>query len=111
MPLVFTPSSLSLSNMRVRSYESFCVLLMVGIFFLASCSHLSQKSANDVFQSENPTYTIVDSEPGEGWSDVVYYHFYYKKPDDPNIYEHVYCFEYRNNKWEITSRYDPKQVK
>lgn len=108
MGMVMETSRLPFSEVWMRPYLFFPVLLLMGVMLVTSCSHLTQKSANDVFQQDNPTFTIVHSEPGEGWSDVVYYHFYYKKPDDPKTYEYVYCFEYRHDKWEITSRYEPK---
>ena len=85
------------------------VILIVGSLLVGSCSMVTRESANEIFLKENPTFQIVDSGPGEGWSDVVYWHFRYKTADDPTVREMVYCFEYRKDQWIITQRYEPKE--
>jgi hypothetical protein len=79
------------------------IIFLILVF--ASCGRLNQKSANEIFLSENPTYTIVYSAPGEGWDGVVYYHFEYKKPNDETVYKKIWCLEeQKDGTWKVTNR-------
>ncbi|MCC6826070.1 MAG: hypothetical protein IT172_10040 [Acidobacteria bacterium] len=54
---------------------------------------------------ENPTYTIVLSETGEGWEGVAYHHFLYKKPNEDKVYKEIWCFvQQENGTWKVTNR-------
>jgi hypothetical protein len=64
----------------------------------------------ETFLRENPTYTILYSETGEGWDGVAYHHFVYKKPNDENVYKEIWCFEQQNDgSWNVTQRWTPKE--
>ncbi len=89
-------------------------LRFLMLFFLAlvftSCGRLSQKTADEMFLNEHPTYTIVYSATGEGWQGVAYHHFEYKKPADENIYKEVWAFVRQDDgTWKVTSRWTPKE--
>lgn len=84
------------------------------LLFLAlvsiSCGRLSQKTANETFLKEHPTYTIVFSETGEGWEGVGYHHFAYKKPNDENVYKEVWTFVQQDDgTWKVTGRWTPEE--
>lgn len=77
--------------------------MLLSVFI--SCGRLSQKNANEIFLSRNPTYTIVYSGPGEGWDEVVYYHFEFKKPNNEKIYKEIWCFvKQEDGTWKVTNR-------
>jgi hypothetical protein len=85
------------------------MLLFIALFSI-SCGNLSQKTANERFLKENPTYTIIHSDTGKGWEGVVNYHFHYKKPEDEKIYEEVWTFVQQNDgTWKVTGRWTPKE--
>ncbi len=84
------------------------------LLFLAlvstSCGRLNQKTANETFLKENPTYTIVYSATGEGWDGVAYRHFEYKKPNDEKVYKEIWCFvQQHDGTWKVTGRETPKE--
>lgn len=80
-------------------------LLISLVLISTSCGRLSQRTANESFLKENPTYTIVSSETGEGWEGVAYHHFVYKKPDDEKVYKEIWCFvQQEDGTWKVTSR-------
>lgn len=92
-----------------KRYLYFSILLLLPLVSI-SCGRLSQKTANEAFLKENPTYTIVSSETGEGWEGVGYHHFVYKKPDDENVYKEVWTFVQQDDgTWKVTSRWTPKE--
>lgn len=76
---------------RAKTYKTFLyfLILLFVISVNVSCGKLSQKTAQETFLKENPTYTILSSETGEGWDGVEYHHFAFKKPNDEKIYKEV----------------------
>ena len=83
------------NNCKRYLYLSTLLFLAVVTF---SCGRLSQRTANERFLKEHPTYTIVFSETGEGWEGVGYHHFAFKKPNDEN-----------DGTWKVTGRWTPKE--
>ncbi len=80
-------------------------LVMFSALIFISCGRLSKKTANEIFMKENPTYTIVLSETGEGWEGVAYHHFLYKKPNEDKVYKEIWCFvQQENGTWKVTNR-------
>ena len=99
-------------TMKVRAYKiplCFSLLLFLALVSI-SCGNLSQKAANETFLKENPTYTIIYSDSGEGWDGVVNYHFDYKKPGDERVYKDAWTFERQDDgTWKVTGRWTPKE--
>jgi hypothetical protein len=96
---------------KIKFYKLFPTILLLGFTLnFISCGTVSQKSANEMFLKKNPTFVIVKSYPGEGWEDILYYHFEYKKPTDGRIYKEVWCFEKQDDgTWKVTSQFTPKE--
>lgn len=97
---------------RNRKYKIsfyFSTLIFLALVTI-SCGRLDQKTANETFLKKNPTFTLVNSYTGEGWDGVAYHHFEYKKPNDENVYEEIWCFEQQDDgSWKVTSQYFPKE--
>ena len=95
------------NNYKRYLYLSTLLFLAVVTF---SCGRLSQRTANERFLKEHPTYTIVFSETGEGWEGVGYHHFAFKKPNDENVYKEVWTFiQQDDGTWKVTGRWTPKE--
>jgi hypothetical protein len=89
----------------------FFILLLFALVAI-SCGTLSEKTANETFLREHPTYTIVFSGTGEGWDGVEYRHFQYKKPNDETVYKEIWCFVRQDDGTrKVTSRWTLKRKK
>lgn len=86
------------------------ISFLLGVVLLtASCSPLGQPEANNMFLKKHPGYEIIDSGPGEGDSDAVYYHFRFKKPGDEKVHEEVWQFLWEENEWKMKGQTDKNQ--
>lgn len=97
---------------KIKNHKiHFCFsILIFSALISISCGWLSQQTANETFLKENPTYTIIYSDAGEGWDGVVNYHFDYKKPGDEKIYKEVWTFvQQSDGTWKVTGRWTPKE--
>lgn len=90
-----------------------CVSLLFPLLLLilaSGCGGLSRKEANEAFLKENPTYTVIHSDTGEGWEGVVNYHFVYRKPLDEKTYKEAWTFVQQNDgTWKVTGRWVPRE--
>lgn len=92
-----------------KIYLCFPILLFLALVAV-SCGNISQKTANETFLNEHPTYTIIHSDTGEGWEGVVNYHFEYKKPGDERVYKEAWTFVQQDDgTWKVTGRWTPKE--
>jgi hypothetical protein len=81
-----------------------CICIVVSSFLMLSCGGLNAKRANQLFLERHPTYMIISSLPGEGWDDVVYYHFEFRKPSEQMIYKEIWGFvKQPDGNWKATS--------
>lgn len=85
-------------------------MLLFLLIVSTSCGNISQKTANETFLTENPTYSIIRSDTGEGWEGVVNYHFEFKKPGDERTYKEAWTFVKQDDgSWKVTGRWTPKE--
>ena len=97
---------------KTRTYKiSLCFSIVLFLALVSvSCGRLSQRTMQEAFLRENPTYTILGSETGEGWDGVAYHHFVYRKPNDEKVHKEIWCFEQQDdNSWKVTQRWTPKE--
>ena len=89
-----------------RAFSTRALLLVLLLFAMASfsCQVFSRQPADEIFLSENPGFTIVNPESREGSSDILYDHFRYRKPGDPDLFERVWRYERGDSQWVLVDR-------
>src|SRR5688572_27705357 len=96
---------------KIRTYKiSLCFSILLFLVLISvSCVNI-EKTANEAFLKEHPTYTITYSSTGEGWGGFVYYHFEYKKPNDEKVYKELWTFKQQDDgTWKGTNHGAPKE--
>jgi hypothetical protein len=74
-------------------------IILFYVFLEDPCNQIIRAD----FSNKYPSYEILDSGAGEGTSDNVHCHIYYKKPDSEQVYEDIWLYQDLGSGWEFSS--------